>query len=118
MKNKSAEGDFDLNQLEILTHGDESSLNEIIEVFIEQTSIQLNKLDKAVHTNNFKLIQAITHNLKSSYYLIGFGKKELILNLEQIAKNPKQESKNEIQKILLELKKETTKIINQLQKRL
>jgi HPt (histidine-containing phosphotransfer) domain-containing protein len=118
MTNKSTAGDFDLAELEALTHGDKSLLNELIELFIEQTSIQLNNLDNAVQTGDFELIRTITHSLKSSYLLIGFGKKELILNLEQIAKNPKQQSKKEIQKILLQLKKETVKVIKQLEKSL
>lgn len=46
--------------------GDESFLQELIKIFIEEYNLKLTRLEKAVAENDFQLIQEIAHNLKGS----------------------------------------------------
>lgn len=46
--------------------GDESFLQELIKIFIEEYHLKLARLEKAVEEDDFQLIQEIAHNLKGS----------------------------------------------------
>ncbi|WP_200505717.1 hybrid sensor histidine kinase/response regulator [Adhaeribacter terrigena] len=93
------EVNIDLTFLKEMAAGNQAFMDEIIGMFISGTPESLQKMQEAIHENDWPNVKAIAHRLKSSMFLIGI--KELEMNMaaiEQNAQNPEEQEM--VQKLL------------------
>lgn len=92
--------------------GDESFLQELLKIFIEEYNLKLAHLEKAVAEDDFQLIQEIAHNLKGSSANLS------LLELQKIAyvleTCGRQADRKGCQENLIQLKKAFGRLIDQI----
>lgn len=63
---------LNLDNLRLLSRNSDSFICEILKVYIENTPIDLERMEAAVSDENWKVVQYYAHKLKSSAFTIGF----------------------------------------------
>lgn len=76
---------INLDGLNKLANGDEVFKKEILEIFITETPVEMEALNKAIAQKNFEEIKAIAHKFISSIVLLGLKQKLHILLQEMEA---------------------------------
>lgn len=62
-----------LSYLVDATRGNKEIMNNIINVFLEQTAEELSALNDAIEKTNYKIIGDISHKIKSSFSILGIS---------------------------------------------
>ncbi len=75
----------DLSYISELSGGNKEFENEMIELFLSQSPTDMDILEKAVGDQNYTLIKALSHKLKSSYALLGINENGILEEMEQKA---------------------------------
>ena len=69
---------FDSNALKTLTNAGNDTVIEYIKMYLEQTSLEINQLQKLDVLNDWKHISLIAHNLKSKAKYMGVSQLAMI----------------------------------------
>ncbi len=77
----------DLSKLKNLAEGSPDLEAEIIDIFIEETPVDLKMLEEAINETDYDNIRAISHKLNSSFTTIGINDKEILSFMEHQAEN-------------------------------
>jgi HPt (histidine-containing phosphotransfer) domain-containing protein len=89
----SAKKLIDLSYLAQTTSNDKEFMLEMIDIFIKQTPIELENLQKSTHRKDWETVSRIAHTLKSNMKLMGAHTlREYLVKLEITAKNGTQEA--------------------------
>ena len=104
---------YDLTAINTLSRGSTAFVNQMIEIFIEQTTETINKVEKAITQNNFKEVSRLIHKIKPSVESLGIITitKEIKL-LEKTAKETSD--KEQITSLFSVIKKVLEKAVQQL----
>jgi HPt (histidine-containing phosphotransfer) domain-containing protein len=62
-----------LHELEKITAGDKALLKELLTIFIQEASVQIEKMQNSLDTGNIQELKHVAHKVKSSVTLIGMN---------------------------------------------
>ncbi|MDP1801596.1 MAG: response regulator [Bacteroidota bacterium] len=80
---------YDLKPLKEMSRGDNTFINKMITLFIEQTKLSLNEINSAHVGKDYETICKVAHRLKSSIDNLGISSiKKEIRELEKLSKEP------------------------------
>ncbi len=77
---------LNLSYIDNISNGDEAFKINIFKAFIKNNKIDLNRLIKALETNNYSMLAEIAHKMKASLSMLGF--EELSQLCQNIESNP------------------------------
>lgn len=81
----AASGLVDLSYLKELSGGSEEFEHEMIELYLNQTPVELSGLETAIQESDYANIKAIAHKLKSSFSLMGVNENGILPWMEKEA---------------------------------
>lgn len=114
-KETRADGLIDLSYLKGIINGNISFLYEMIDLFLDETPTDLNRISKAIDAADHKTIAQLAHKLRNSSGLMGI--EELSDNLEMIESKCEQKTGiKEISRIFSKTREIYTKAIMELKK--
>jgi HPt (histidine-containing phosphotransfer) domain-containing protein len=114
-KETRADGLIDLSYLKGIINGNISFLYEMIDLFLDETPTDLNRISKAIDAADHKTIAQLAHKLRNSSGLMGI--EELSDNLEMIESKCEQKTGiKEISRIFTKTREIYTKAIMELKK--
>ena len=93
---------FDSNALKTLTNAGNDTVIEYIKMYLEQTSLEINQLQKLDVLNDWKHISLIAHNLKSKAKYMGVSQLAMIAEELEIQSNGN--NKTRLPKLIIEFK--------------
>ena len=97
---------YDLTDLQELSGGSQEFVVEIITVFLNETPVNLENLERFCATGNFEKVEFLAHKMKSSFGLLGMATAHRIASqMEQAGKNL---SKEGLVEMMAELKEVAT----------
>lgn len=100
----------DLTELHKITNNDRSFANQMIQIFIDESSDNMANFNKFLSEENFQAISDLAHKLKPSLgYMAKPFMKETALRLEL-----QECSRNELQNVLIEFISNYRKMIDEL----
>ncbi len=68
------------------THGNRETLNNIVDVFFNETKKELNSLHDAIQETNYPVISDISHKIKSAFSILGISVLEpVFIEMEQLS---------------------------------
>lgn len=81
---------LDLSYLKENVSDDQTFLNQLLEVFLESTTRDVNNLNEAVESGEFTKIKREAHKVKSSFRSLGMNQlTDMLQNMETLATNEK-----------------------------
>lgn len=85
-----------LDYLVNVTRGNKQMMSNIIKVFLEETPVELNKLNEAIGKTDYPVISDMSHKIKSSFSIFGISMLEPVFDeMEQLGTGA-----NNIEKII------------------
>jgi len=107
---------IDLDRLEKISGGNMTFVREILEVFLEQTPRELEKLEDHIEKNELEKVEYLSHKLKSATDSIGFVEgRKLFKHIED---NAHQKAGAEIPALFEEVKETCSSAFSQVEKKL
>lgn len=104
---------YNLNSLYNLSRGDKEFVKKMVNIFIDQTTTTLEKIERSIETNNFIEVSQLIHKIKPSIEGIGVVSiHDAVVTLEKIAKDA--EEPYEIEALFTTIKNILTIVIEQL----
>lgn len=90
-----------LSKIENITGGDKASMQELLSVFMEEASLQVQKLQAYLSNGNLEELKHTAHKVKSSFLLIGLDKyKPLAEKIEEKAGENLKKTKEEVTELI------------------
>ena len=105
---------FDLEELKKITHGDETFFRKIVELFIENTPVTIQKLKLASEQEKWDQVSMLAHKMRPSFAHMGIkGLAEILKTIEENAAGKKKLER--LSALVNKVNNESEKIIHQLE---
>ena len=105
---------IDLTYLKELSNGSKEFINEMISVFMEQTPVEIENLEKYLEAKDWKSLRAIAHKMKPSFSFMGIKELDVLIKLiEEYAAN--ETNLDQLPEMISKIKNSSNEAIKELE---